>query len=156
MTPIPFATAQDYKQWQTATGVTVGIAGFGVPLGGVAEKEGGAEALGDAVDAFATRRGLDVLLVMSAFYEGAAGASPFRRQLALAWARGGCGGDPVAAGLLQSLEASEDLVLEDISARSGWPAGCRVFEQRNLKATRKKVAPLMLRHFESSDEVLNG
>ena len=78
MTPIPFATAQDYKQWQTATGVTVGIAGFGVPLGGVAEKEGGAEALGDAVDAFATRRGLDVLLVMSAFYEGAAGASPGR------------------------------------------------------------------------------
>ena len=51
MAPIPFAAAQDYKQWQTATGVTVGIAGFGVPLGGVAEKEGGAEALGDAVDA---------------------------------------------------------------------------------------------------------
>lgn len=98
--------------------------------------------------AFAVERELDILLVMAAFYEGAAGTTTFRRQLALGWARDGGTADARAVGLLEALEASPELDLADVSEGAGWPPGCRVYDQRNLKATRKKVAPAMLKHFD--------
>ena len=125
---------KDYKQW-TEGDLTLGISSVVQPIKYLKTKD---EDLAPALLSFAKGRDLDVFAVMTAHNDSGA----FGRELLLLAVKDGKAGEVVR----KFVDANaEDLKLEgsgaDVAGSSAtW---MRLWEQKNLAASRKKVAPLL-------------
>jgi hypothetical protein len=127
---------RDYKEWLMG-GWKVGIASIGLPLSTLAAR-GGADSPAVALAATADARGLDLLLLMTAHGEGAS----FERELASYSHPGSCFAAEVLPLLTERLSLSDDLHLER-AAGVEWPTPGTAHVQRNTRASRKVLQPLL-------------
>lgn len=153
---------RDYKDWtetSQASGqkVKLGFCSSVKPMRWIVEKAGGPRKFVDAVHAFASseEKSLDVIVVMTSFTSG---DDQFARELYIATSTDtGASADSVKAFVAQStseldlvewsalygesVHASEDRIRSTLAADSGpWR---RLWVQKNTKASRKQVAPLL-------------
>ena len=148
---------KDYKEWivlppQNAVAAVAGAAGsaragyrFGVASVPVSladwEKACGADGVLEGVHSTGKVRNLDLVVVMLAFSAEDTGA--FCRQLLVH------GSDRRLADAAVQFLVVSDLDLKKVDHSAGLQGGgVLVFEQRNVKASRKRVAPLLREFFE--------
>lgn len=146
---------KDYKEWEQADGQKLGISSVVAPLsflqlkaGDEASSSSPSRAFLDQLSAFAKHRNLDLYSIMTT------SSSPdgqFQRELLL-WAFG-----EEAVAWAQAFEANstEELGLQDwaedadVARAEGDKQWRRVWWQRNVQHSRKRVAPLLRQAKES-------
>ena len=141
---------RDYKQWRMGA-TEIGVASFGVPLRDLEARHAGAGDVRAACARFADERGVDALVLMSAFDDPRRGGA-FRRELAMA-ARDGDARDATEAALraLASGALGEALGgLTPIAGGAGFGEGM-AFEQGDPRGSRKKAQPAMLAFFRARE-----
>jgi exopolyphosphatase len=146
---------KDYKETQGTPSFKFGISTVGWYLGGKGgwierEREhgrGGLEAVKKALGSYATSRGLDVAMIMTAFdHKGVLDSSRkgFERELVVYFPE-----EIVSRGLdkvfMEKLEAFSDLKLEKVEEHDGEAVdGLYWFKQDNLGMSRKLLQPLVM------------
>ena len=118
----------------------MGISAVGLPVDNLCARSGG-EGLAPAMAAWARERKLDALLVMTGFQDA---AGQFRRQLVLSDA-----GTPRPAAAKLATHLKEPLKLESVPVAGEGAEAIVAFEQKELKSSRKQVAPLVASYYES-------
>lgn len=140
---------KDYKQW-TERGIALGISTVVKPLQYL---EGKSNDPMSGLQSFGEQRNLDLFAIMTAFVDG---EGVFRRQLLLMALRRGIGFS-AATGFTKSQEAELQLqslnwTLSNTGTHQEIP-WTRLWNQHNVAASRKQVAPLLREALMNADSM---
>lgn len=135
--------AKDYKQW-TMDGYEIGIASFGVRFQDLIARQD-VTSVDAECDAFAAARRVDALFMMSSFEDGDAGGS-FARQISVMTPSSSRGKSVDARIVMTKLGEQTPMTPFDAGAAAPRAFQC-AFVQGDVKASRKKIQPLLARVF---------